>query len=75
MTWNVGRELREAIERYDRDVEAKAVKLIEGGCSPIEAMRIARDSVEFERRERTRKPSSGILCPLAAEVPLPDVNG
>lgn len=54
---NVGPELRRAIEKWDSDVEAKAVKFIEAGCSPSEALTRAANVVKHERQERSRKPS------------------
>ena len=50
MSWNVGPALKRAIEQWDRDVEAKAVKFIEQGYDPHAAMRMARDAVESDRR-------------------------
>ena len=46
--------LDDAIRSYDAEVEAEAVKLIEGGMPPFEAMEQARSNVRVRRMRKVR---------------------
>ena len=43
-------DLKDAIRRFDLDVEAEATRLIGLGFAPYDAMERARDSVSLKRR-------------------------
>ena len=46
--------LDDAIRSYDAEVEAEAVKLIEGGMPPFDAMEQARSNVRVRRMQKVR---------------------
>ena len=46
--------LDDAIRSYDAEVEAEAVKLIEGGMPPFDAMEQARSYVRVRRMQKVR---------------------
>ena len=46
--------LDDAIRSYDAEVEAEAVKLIEGGMPPFDAMEQARSNVRVRRMLKVR---------------------
>lgn len=55
----VGDDFRSAQRRWDNEVEAEAVELIESGTPPYDAIDRARNIVSRRRRENAQRRESG----------------